>query len=149
MVRTAILAFAVFAAFAVADEPSTRPASPYPLTTCIMSGDDLPTDGSVVIEQIDGREVRFCCSPCVKDFKKDPEANHKKLDEKIVEATKAAYPLKECLVSGEALGSMGDPVMYVHRPTNQLVEFCCKSCIKTFKEKPAEYLPKLDAAAAK
>ena len=32
-------------------------------------------------------------------------------------ATEAAYPLDVCVVSGEELGSMGDPISFVHEGT--------------------------------
>ncbi len=134
------------AAFAFAGDPTTKPAAPYPLTKCVVSDEALPTDGTAIVEQIDGREVQFCCKACVSGFKKDLAASHKKMDEKIIEASKATYSLKTCLVSDEGLGSMGDPILYVHRPTNQLVEFCCKSCVKAFEKEPAKYLPKLEEA---
>lgn len=62
-------------------------------------------------------------------------------------AQKAAYPVKTCLVGGEELGSMGDPVEYVHE--GRLVQFCCESCIDDFKKEPSKYLAILDEAAAK
>lgn len=62
-------------------------------------------------------------------------------------AQKAAYPVKTCLVGGEELGSMGDPVEYVHE--GRLVQFCCESCIDDFKKEPSKYLAMLDEAATK
>jgi YHS domain-containing protein len=140
---TAILATALFAAFANADEPTTKPSGAYPLSVCVISGKALPDEG-VVTRSFDGREVKLCCEKCIAAFEKDPQEAHKKMDEKIIEASKGAYPLKECIVSGEPLGSMGKPIMYVRRPTNQLVQFCCSSCIKQFEKDPAPYLGKLD-----
>lgn len=58
-----------------------------------------------------------------------------------------AYPLKTCVVSGEALGSMGDAVSVVHEGTT--VKFCCKGCIKKFNKDPAAYTAKVKEAAAK
>ena len=52
-----------------------------------------------------------------------------------------AYPLTTCVVSGEALGSMGDPIVYDHNGTT--VKFCCRSCIKDFQAEPDMYLAKL------
>lgn len=63
---------------------------------------------------------------------------------------KAAYPLKVCAVSGEELGSMGEPFDYVHQEAgkpDRLVRMCCKGCLKTFKKEPAKYLARIDAAA--
>lgn len=51
------------------------------------------------------------------------------------------YPLDVCIVSGEKLGSMGAPVVYVHE--GQEVKFCCKNCLPDFKKEPAKYLVKL------
>jgi hypothetical protein len=47
------------------------------------------------------------------------------------------YPLDTCIVSDNELGSMGDPVPFVHE--GQEYKVCCKPCIKKFKEDPAKY----------
>ena len=47
-------------------------APPYPLTTCVVSGDTLGEMGKPVILNYQGTEVRFCCNGCVKAFKKNP-----------------------------------------------------------------------------
>jgi hypothetical protein len=57
------------------------------------------------------------------------------------------YRLKTCVVSGDKLGEMGDPVVYVHG--DQEIKFCCKNCIKDFKKDPAKYLKKIHEAEAK
>jgi hypothetical protein len=60
-----------------------------------------------------------------------------------------AYPLKTCLTSDEALGSMGEAPEYIYRvegKPDQLVVFCCDGCNEDFLKDPALYLPKLDAA---
>jgi len=54
-----------------------------------------------------------------------------------------AYPLQECLVSDNKLGSMGKPYKFVYEPQNQEVILCCKPCIKKFNKKPERYLSKL------
>jgi len=59
-------------------------------------------------------------------------------------AQKAVYPLKTCVVGGESLGSMGDPVEFVHE--GRLVQFCCEGCIDDFKKDSTKYLAKLDQA---
>ena len=51
------------------------------------------------------------------------------------------YPLKTCIVSGNALGSMGDEQRLVHN--GQEIKFCCKPCIAKFKKNPDKYLVKL------
>lgn len=51
------------------------------------------------------------------------------------------YPLKDCLVSDNELGSMGPVITRVH--AGQEVKFCCKPCIRKFEKDPAAYLGKL------
>jgi hypothetical protein len=68
----------------------------------------------------------------------------------LIAKARAAYPLKTCLVSGEALGSMGDAAPYIHRVKGQpdrIVFVCCEGCIDDFKADPAKFLKKVDDAA--
>jgi len=51
------------------------------------------------------------------------------------------YPLTTCIVSGDKLGDMGNPVMVDYK--GQQVGFCCKSCIDDFEKDPSKYLAKL------
>ena len=58
----------------------------YPLKTCVISKEDLGTMGEStdLIYRVEGspdRLVRFCCESCIKDFKKDPAAALKRIDE--------------------------------------------------------------------
>jgi hypothetical protein len=62
------------------------------------------------------------------------------------DAKPVPYPLTTCIVAGEPLGGMGEPVVQVHN--GQEVKFCCKSCIRDFKADPATYLAKLEQAKA-
>lgn len=52
-----------------------------------------------------------------------------------------SYPLSTCVVSGEALGSMGQPIIIHHEGVE--VRLCCKGCVKKFNADPAKYLEKL------
>lgn len=64
-------------------------------------------------------------------------------------AAQDIYPLDTCVVSGEALGSMGDAYVHVHKEEgkpDREVRLCCKGCLKKFNKAPAKYLEKLDAA---
>jgi hypothetical protein len=65
----------------------------------------------------------------------------------VIQAQLPTYPLQTCVVSGEKLGGMGNPVNYVHE--GRLVRFCCSGCIDTFKKDPGKYLKLIDDAAAK
>ena len=116
----------------------------YPFETCLVSKEPLDAMGKP-LDHVDGtRLVRFCCKGCVKQYKKNPAKFMAQIDEALIEKQLASYPLETCLVSGEALGSMGDPINELHG--TRLVRFCCKSCPKTFKKNPEKYLAKLDAA---
>jgi hypothetical protein len=56
----------------------------------------------------------------------------------------ASYPLKKCVVSGDALGEMGKPVEVTHDHTD--VYLCCKACIKDFQKDPAKFTAMVKAA---
>jgi hypothetical protein len=51
------------------------------------------------------------------------------------------YPLDTCIVTDNALDSMGPPITLVHE--GQEVKFCCKPCVGKFRKDPAKYLSKL------
>lgn len=75
----------------------------------------------------------------------------KPADSSAVAAEKADYPLQVCAVSGEELGSMGEPFDYIHKEEgkpDRLVRMCCDGCVKKFKKDPAKYLARIDAAKA-
>jgi YHS domain-containing protein len=57
------------------------------------------------------------------------------------------YKLKTCIVSGDKLGEMGEPVVYEYE--GRQIKFCCKACIKDFKKEPAKYVKKIEEAEAK
>ena len=52
-----------------------------------------------------------------------------------------AYTKDTCIVTGNKLGSMGDPITLVHQ--GQEVKFCCKPCVAKFKANPDKYLANL------
>ena len=60
---------------------------PYPLKTCVVSGDKLDGDMGAPLDYVykqDGKSdrlVRFCCKHCVKDFQKDPAKYLKMIDD--------------------------------------------------------------------
>ena len=76
----------VFACVAIlytgcAQVPSISHAAPYPLKVCLVSGNELGSMGDVVTEVYQGRQLRFCCKPCVKKFHANPEKYLAKLGE--------------------------------------------------------------------
>jgi YHS domain-containing protein len=54
------------------------------------------------------------------------------------------YPLTTCIVSGEKLGEMGNPVTIEYQ--GRQIGFCCESCVKKFRKDPSKYLSKLPPA---
>lgn len=52
---------------------------PYPFDYCLISKDKLGEMGKPVVTNYLGQQIKFCCSGCLKDFKKDPDAYMKKL----------------------------------------------------------------------
>lgn len=102
----------------------------------------------------DGHKIGFCCGGCDKKFaawstdKKDAfvkaslaaqDAGEKKpADKETVAAPNEPYTLATCPVSGEKLGSMGDPI--VLEADGSEVKLCCKGCVKQFKADTAKYM---------
>ena len=64
---TTLLSLAVLTLSACAGD-----AKPYPLTTCVVSGEKLGEMGKPVKVTSDGTEVQLCCKNCIKDFNKEP-----------------------------------------------------------------------------
>ncbi len=51
------------------------------------------------------------------------------------------YPLDDCLVTDNQLGSMGDPVSIEYQ--GQEIKFCCEPCEDEFRADPDQFLAKL------
>lgn len=71
-----------------------------------------------------------------------PESSEASTDSAEAPGAQADYPLDTCVVSGEKLGSMGEPYVITHEGTE--VRFCCDSCLPKFKKDPGKYLAKLE-----
>jgi YHS domain-containing protein len=56
----------------------------------------------------------------------------------------SAYPIDYCIVSGEKLGAMGDPVIRSY--DGREVRFCCNGCPPKFEKAKMKYLKQLDDA---
>lgn len=76
----AIIASGHLAGFA--EEKKAEKAKPYPLDTCIVSGEKLGADTSMkpFVFTHEGQEIKLCCKSCQKDFKKEPAKYLKKLE---------------------------------------------------------------------
>jgi len=73
-----------------------------------------------------------------------------KAEETWMEKAKAEYPLKTCVVSGQSLGEMGEPIEFVYKQEgkpDRLVRLCCKACVKTFRKDPQKFLKQIDEQA--
>jgi YHS domain-containing protein len=62
---------------------------PYTLKVCIVTGEKLGEMGDPFVYEYEGREIKFCCKGCVKDFKKEPAKYIKKIEEAEAKAKKA------------------------------------------------------------
>lgn len=136
------------------DAAPRREGMPYPLATCIVSGEALGDDPTVVIltgqksEAENGREIKFCCGGCAARFASDPSAFLPRLNAEIVKAELPLYPDVNCPVMTEesmpsATGpEAGEAKHVVHR--NRLVRLCCSKCVRRFNRSPEKYLETLD-----
>ena len=55
--------------------------------------------------------------------------------------------LTTCPVSGDKLGEMGPPYVFVYK--GQEIKLCCSGCKKDFDKDPAKYVAKIRAADKK
>ncbi len=94
------------AASAVTDAPAAV-ATEVGNKICPVSGEKVDSMGTEIIkEEYNGKVVNFCCSMCLKDFKKDPE-KFCKIAEAEVLAEKDAMPAAE-MKEMPAMGDMHD-----------------------------------------
>jgi hypothetical protein len=64
-------------------EQGDKKAKPYPLKTCVVSGEEIDEKGDMKphVFVLEGQEVKLCCKSCLKDFNKDKAGYLKKIDE--------------------------------------------------------------------
>jgi len=138
-----------FGTLAQAEDPSpaTRIGDPWPLETCVVSGEKLGSMGDPIIHLHEGREVRFCCTHCIEPFTAEPAKYLAKADATIIEQQKPHYPLKHCIIdTGEALSADESKNSY-SVVGNRLFIYCCPPCDKKVRAEPAKHFATLDAAA--
>ena len=138
----AVLAVAMIAPIGQAAEEEWA-GDPYTLSTCPVSGEPLTVMGKPIIELLDGREVRYCCSGCPKQLKADAETHFKKIDAMLIADQLAAYPLNTCIVSGEEIEKDGGVSFIV---ANRLFRTCCTNCQKKVVTNPSAHIAKLNEA---
>lgn len=66
----------------VADETAKPVLKPYPLDTCLVSGEKLGEMGKPIAFEYKGQEIKICCKACRKKFDKNPATYLKKLEPK-------------------------------------------------------------------
>jgi hypothetical protein len=82
-----LAAFVAASATGLAAE-TKKPAKPYPLKTCLVTGEDLGGMGDPYVFTYKDREIKLCCKGCLKKFEKEPAKYVKKLDEAEKKAKK-------------------------------------------------------------
>lgn len=67
------LAAGALSAFA-ADKPADKKVRPYPLKTCLVTGEEINEKGDMKPYTFvhEGQEVKLCCKSCLKGFNKEP-----------------------------------------------------------------------------
>lgn len=127
-------------------ETQQRIGDPWPLDTCIVSGEKLGSMGDPIILIHEGREVRFCCQGCVGTFKADPAKYLAKADEKIIELQKPFYPLDYCIIDTAESVSGNSEQDSFSVVGNRLFIYCCPPCDEKVRVEPAKYIEILDKA---
>jgi YHS domain-containing protein len=115
----------------------------YPITTCIVSGDELNIHSSAVDFIYGNRLFRTCCNDCKGEFLTDPKNYVAELDEEIVKAQKRTYPLTTCIISTGPLDGMGGPDLMI--VGNRLVQLCCAGCRDRVLADPLKVFALIDA----
>jgi len=116
---------------------SASAADTYLLTECPVSGEPLPAEGYSTA-MVGDREARFCCDHCSEMAGADPETWGPVIEQSLIEAQVADYPLTTCAVAGSDLGSMGEPHDMLVGDT--LVRLCCAGCVNAVNADPDKFV---------
>ena len=80
-ILTAVL-FTGLAAGILSARADDKKAKPYPLTTCVVSGEKFEGSEMKPHEFVhEGQTIKLCCKSCLKDFNKEPAKYLKKIEE--------------------------------------------------------------------
>ncbi len=130
--------FAMTSVHGAAAADKTKPPKPYPLDTCVVSGEKFGgTMGEPFVFIHGGREVLLCCKGCKKAFDKEPAKYMAEIDEAAKKVK--PYTRSTCIVSGKKLGPDAPAAVY----RSQEYQFCCKDCVKEFRKDPARFAQQL------
>lgn len=125
------------------DEAIVKDQTPYyPVTTSIVSTKEL---GAKPVDFVfNNRLVRLADEAEKAEFLKDPAKHLATLDKAVIAAQEKDYPLQDCPVSKESLGSMGEARNLVI--ANRLIRLCCKDCEGDARANPAKFIAMIDEA---
>lgn len=56
------------------ERPETSEFRLYPLSTCLVTDEELESKGGAIVRYYQGQEIKVCCQPCLNTFKANPEA---------------------------------------------------------------------------
>lgn len=115
----------------------------YPLTTCVVSDEELGADAVSFV--IDGNLYRTCCAKCETKVKADSATARAKIERAVVAAQKPLWPLTVCPISNEAYGGeMGEPIDVVEGM--RYAKLCCKGCKRGIAKNPDRVFAAVDKA---
>ncbi len=72
LTATLLLGLALAACATSESTATAGKVKPYPLKTCLVTGNDLDSMGGPVTRVYDGQQIKFCCKPCVQKFEANP-----------------------------------------------------------------------------
>ncbi|HPF15424.1 MAG: hypothetical protein H6830_05625 [Planctomycetes bacterium] len=58
--------------FACKGPQGAQDVAPYPLNTCLVTGNELGSMGDAYVIIYEGQEVKLCCQSCEDEFRADP-----------------------------------------------------------------------------
>ena len=113
----------------------------YPLRSCIVTGTDLLSE-QMIFEIYRGRLLLLSGPEAAREFQLTPRIYVDLLDQAVIEAQTPDYPLTVCIVSGEPLSAVQNPIDRVK--SHRLVRLCCNNCVSEFDLQATEHLAELD-----
>lgn len=141
------------------DHTHVEPDSSKPVNTMCPIGKEPIVEGIQTIVY-KGDTLGFCCMGCSDEFmaweesaKDNFVANAKnniysfegaQADQPAAGAQPVSipYPFNTCPISGEDLGTMGEPIVKTYN--SREVKFCCQMCVPRFEKDLVESLAKID-----
>jgi len=116
----------------IAAQKPLWPNMPCPVSGEAFGGEEM---GDPVDFVYGMRYFKLCCGGCKRGVAKDADKVYGKISAAMMTEQAKTYPLTKCVISGEELGSMGDPIDRMYGTT--LVRLCCKGCVRGFEKNAA------------